>query len=1204
MADIKYTHIFKSDKGTEWTINLHDLDYSGASTEVRAEMPGFKLNYNSESDNLDEPIKASDLTFSMFVEDSTMETYLSSLLNKQEKKVYITIQKSGAYYWGGVVLTDLIKLQSSAYPYTCEFKATDYIGTLKDLTFNSANFTQLTAGSYAPMTKYFAEIFSKPFPGTGFFYLNSGELFSTASPLYETQMSTSVDVFAKTKSNTAAFTDQDNKYTLTYYQVLEQILVAFNCRMWYNDGIYKIIDNRFFDYYTSWKEFYYDKDGAELSNSSYDNHVDCSTSPDTSRIFLADPINEYDMGLKLARIRFTADADVRSDVDLNPSTTFATNYSTLFNTYRDGILGCDFYTGQSFSRLLGGTGQKLKFRFEIKNSGLNTNKLKYIYIYMTITDGTSVKVLSNRKIYLDGINPTTKKPEPYTWETFDGDQCLIIPYSATNVGSFITIETPNIPLGVSNWIINSFYIGVGGDYDVYRNGSFIAGIKILNISTLNLEVGMVCQDLGLGRLPVSPQTKISYIYPFRTAADIDQFPTGSSSSASSQTTKIGFLIPANDIVSGDESYITIALEYIYYLADGVDYDNEGVFFKTENTLQMSEKYYLPDVYIGDTIQTENKSSLKVVNSGGSDVFSLAWNIKPALATQTARPLLQKLTENIMAHRYKALKKYQGALFTTSYFPTMVLRYKSQTLVYNGGSFDAAIDEWSGTWHVWQNSLANQSHGATNTGTKASNVDITKDIYPHIDLPNLDNNLKGLWTSNGDVTAQLNVANQLIQAVQKETQDYIGNDPQFTTELSVTTPTLTFTKFNDIILTPSNGKFWKIDGTGTAILQFEAGGPVTPYISSIGTLNAQSPKVAQGVQVVSGVLYMQTVDASFPGIVTSAQKGTWDAKQDPITFGDLTEATSSVLLLTNNTGVVKGSGTTIQIKQASASQGGYISATDFSSFANKQATISIATIDSVSPKVANGAQLSGAAIVLQTADSSFPGVVSIGTQTFAGAKTFSTNPTFSAITAGQMLFSGTGGLVSANTSLTWDNTNKYLLGASNLRAGRDANSYIEFTNNASKLYAAGDITLFSTNGGGTANVNIQNNGSSGGEVIKVKLLTGSGAGTERGSITADTSNLVKFFASTTEVFRISTTVITIADGKNVAVGTTTGTTFGTTTSQKLSFWNKTPIVQPTTSITGATFASPGAGTNIKTDDTFGGYTIGQIAAALINMGILA
>lgn len=54
----------------------------------------------------------------------------------------------------------------------------------------------------------------------------------------------------------------------------------------------------------------------------------------------------------------------------------------------------------------------------------------------------------------------------------------------------------------------------------------------------------------------------------------------------------------------------------------------------------------------------------------------------------------------------------------------------------------------------------------------------------------------------------------------------------------------------------------------------------------------------------------------------------------LTKGNLTEATSSVLTITGGTGAVIGSGTTIQVKQASASQSGYLSSTDWTTFNNK------------------------------------------------------------------------------------------------------------------------------------------------------------------------------------------------------------------------------------------------------------------------------
>lgn len=100
------------------------------------------------------------------------------------------------------------------------------------------------------------------------------------------------------------------------------------------------------------------------------------------------------------------------------------------------------------------------------------------------------------------------------------------------------------------------------------------------------------------------------------------------------------------------------------------------------------------------------------------------------------------------------------------------------------------------------------------------------------------------------------------------------------------------------------------------------------------------------------------------------------------------------------------------------------------------------------------------------------------------------------------------------------------------------------------------------------------------------------------------NIGFFVNNGIEYMRIlSTGILQFADAKNISFNTTTGTKIGTATTQKLSFWNKTPIIQPTNAIAAAAFV---ANTSGIADDTatFGGYTIGQIAAALINTGILA
>lgn len=86
-------------------------------------------------------------------------------------------------------------------------------------------------------------------------------------------------------------------------------------------------------------------------------------------------------------------------------------------------------------------------------------------------------------------------------------------------------------------------------------------------------------------------------------------------------------------------------------------------------------------------------------------------------------------------------------------------------------------------------------------------------------------------------------------------------------------------------------------------------------------------------------------------------------------------------------------------------------------------------------------------------------------------------------------------------------------------------------------------------------------------------------------------------------------LTMTDAKNIVVGSTTGTKIGTATTQKIGFFNATPVVQPATTGTTTGFTA-GSGTAAKDDSTFTGntgsaaYTVGDIVKALKNLGLLA
>jgi hypothetical protein len=73
--------------------------------------------------------------------------------------------------------------------------------------------------------------------------------------------------------------------------------------------------------------------------------------------------------------------------------------------------------------------------------------------------------------------------------------------------------------------------------------------------------------------------------------------------------------------------------------------------------------------------------------------------------------------------------------------------------------------------------------------------------------------------------------------------------------------------------------------------------------------------------------------------------------------------------------------------------------------------------------------------------------------------------------------------------------------------------------------------------------------------------------------------------------------------DLKIDTVTGIKIGTATTNKLSFWNATPIVQPTTAVAAAAFVS-NSGTTVHETSTFDGYTLQQVVTALRNTGLLA
>jgi len=89
-------------------------------------------------------------------------------------------------------------------------------------------------------------------------------------------------------------------------------------------------------------------------------------------------------------------------------------------------------------------------------------------------------------------------------------------------------------------------------------------------------------------------------------------------------------------------------------------------------------------------------------------------------------------------------------------------------------------------------------------------------------------------------------------------------------------------------------------------------------------------------------------------LSTSDWSTFNSKEPALTKGNLTEATSSVLTISGGTNAVIGSGTSIQVAQASGSTNGYLSSTDWTTFNSKQATL----VSGTNIKTINGTSILG------------------------------------------------------------------------------------------------------------------------------------------------------------------------------------------------------------------------------------------------------
>ena len=128
------------------------------------------------------------------------------------------------------------------------------------------------------------------------------------------------------------------------------------------------------------------------------------------------------------------------------------------------------------------------------------------------------------------------------------------------------------------------------------------------------------------------------------------------------------------------------------------------------------------------------------------------------------------------------------------------------------------------------------------------------------------------------------------------------------------------------------------------------GYINNFYLKVRGLNSASAPITYNST--TGAIGITQANSTTNGYLSSADWNTFDNKAGSFSTGNLTESGSSILTISGGTGAVIGSGTTVQVKQATSTQNGFLSSTDWNTFNNKLGSIDTSNISNFYLKVRN------------------------------------------------------------------------------------------------------------------------------------------------------------------------------------------------------------------------------------------------------------
>jgi hypothetical protein len=266
---------FKSDRGYQYKIEIHDSQWIAAATTFNVDGRGFELTYEGETDDVVSPIVGSKLTFGAYSTDATFETFIGTLKSFQENRFRIVVRRAAALdtieafanrvvtdggtlesesciesainelggvdeyklYWAGWIVQDLVTIEDESQPYVYAITAADGLGRLANIDYTA--FNDVPAG----LTRVsdligncleFAEIYD--LWGASEVYLETSvNWWETSSQTY----SATKDTLQEHAIDIRVFESEDDDGNTLYskaYDVIKELCITYGARIYQSNG--------------------------------------------------------------------------------------------------------------------------------------------------------------------------------------------------------------------------------------------------------------------------------------------------------------------------------------------------------------------------------------------------------------------------------------------------------------------------------------------------------------------------------------------------------------------------------------------------------------------------------------------------------------------------------------------------------------------------------------------------------------------------------------------------------------------------------------------------------------------------------------------------------------------------------------------------------------------------------------------------------